>query len=249
MSFRFEVTMPRSKNPSNKKKSKSAEKKPASAVDIISIAQSLGATSGFVEDEHFPMGKLQQIVRSRFPYIAQEELANLINSTGAAVTQLSWDRKQPNKKMVAAKYSAVLESAGDLAEALSVVLGDGSIEGPFLDSLVRNPSSPEQRERLYRIRDHMISDLFWLRSVVDPKIKMMDVTQRTRKDFEFRCAFRIARAWLAATGEPPTLTRNKDAVSGPQLMTFQRYMSVAVTPAIGDAIIRKAVDELGDFVT
>jgi hypothetical protein len=239
--------MPRSKKPPSKKNSKPTKEKPASAVDIISIAQSLGATSGFVADEHFPMGELQRIVRSRFPDIAQEELANLLNSTAAAVTQLSWDRKQPNKKMVATKYSAVLSSAGHLANALSDVLGDSSTGGPFLDLIAPN-LKPEQIERLYRIRDHIISDLFWLQSVAGRKIKTMN-GMRTRKDFEFNCAVQIALAWLAATGEPPTLTRNKDAVSGPQLTSFQRFMSAAVTPAIGDAIVRNAIAELGDIAT
>jgi hypothetical protein len=186
-----------------------------SAIDIVAIAEVLEAKSGFISDELFSAEMLNEIVRNRFPSIDQEKIAGLIDATGDAVTQLIWDRQQPNKKAFADKYSAVIESAACFAENLSIVLGDSSLEGPFLDLLVPRTSSPEQVERRDRFRHQMLGDLFWLRFMVEPKIQMIRSAQRIRKVFEYRCAFRIAFAWLTATGEIPTLTRNTDWVFRP----------------------------------
>jgi hypothetical protein len=240
--------MPARKSPA-KKNVKVTKENPASVFDLIKLAEELGATSGFLADQNVPAEILAGIVRSRFPSLDDGKIADLISATSAAVTQLGWDRKQPNKKTVASKYSAVVESAVRLAGNLSIVLGDSSLEGPFLDLLVPNQNSPEQRDRLDRIRRHMVGDLLWFRFMVEPKIEIIRDTKLTRKDFEYRCAFRIAFAWLTATGEIPTLTRNTDAVSGSQVTAFQSYMIEAIKPGIGDAIVRKVVTELGDIVS
>jgi hypothetical protein len=239
--------MPVKKSPA-RKKTKAKKDNPANVIELIEVAQVLGATSGFLVDGLFSPEALENIVRSRFKSIEQEKIASLIDVTSAAVTQLDWDCRQPNKKAIAAKYSAIVESAVRFAEDLSTVLRDSSLEGPFLDLLVPRPSSPEQIERLARIRHHMVGDLLWFQAVMGPKIQMIRDNERTRKDFEYKCAFQIAFAWLEATGEVPTLTRNTDAVSGPQSTAFQRYMIEAVKSGIGEAVIRKAVTELGQIV-
>jgi hypothetical protein len=236
--------MPARRPPAKRKKA--TKKAGANAIDRIKLAQMLGATSGFIADENFPTEILASIVSSRYPSIDQKKIAGLISATSDAVTQLNWDRDQPDKRAVADKYSAVADSAVSFAENLSAVLGDSSLEGPFLDLLAK-PSSSEQRERLDRIRHHMIGDLFWFRSMIGPKVQLMRDTQYTRKDFEYRCAFRIAFAWLMASGEMPTQTRNTDAVSGSQATAFQSYMIEAVKPGIGEAIVRKVIAELGEL--
>jgi len=240
--------MPAKKSPA-KTKPKATEYNPARVIELIEVAQVLGAKRGFLIDGLFSPEALENIVRSRFNGIEQEKIASLIDATSDAVTQLVWDRSQPNKKTIAAKYLAIVESAVRFAEDLSSVLGDSSLEGSFWDLLVPTPSSPEQTERLARVRHHMIGDLFWFQAVIGPKIQKIRDNERTRKDFEYQCAFQIAFAWFEATGEVPTLTRNTDAVSGPQSTAFQRYMIEAVKSGIGEAVVRKAVTELGEIVS
>jgi hypothetical protein len=69
-----------------------------------------------------------------------------------------------------------------------------------------------------------------------------NIPNRSLADYE--CAYQIATAWKECTGRSPTLTRNEDAVSGPQRSPFQRLMQEAA-PLIGDSVIRGAVEHLG----
>jgi hypothetical protein len=64
---------------------------------------------------------------------------------------------------------------------------------------------------------------------------------------EYECAYRIALAWHECTGALPSVTRNKDAVSGPQSSPFQRLIETATVaaPPIGDSVLRGAVERLG----
>jgi hypothetical protein len=64
-----------------------------------------------------------------------------------------------------------------------------------------------------------------------------------KKAGEHICVFQIACAWRDNIGAMPTLSRNKDAVSGPQQTSFQSYLAAAgVGNLIGEAIVRDTVD-------
>jgi hypothetical protein len=230
------------------KKTRKARRDPTSAIDAIEVAQSLAATSGFLNDKIGDDEILKGIVREAFQQIPDANISALIETTRDAVNQLVWDRNQPNKKVVADKYRVLSESAIRLAENLSAVLGNHALEGPFFAMFTLRPDSAEQIERLDRIRHHMIGDLFWLRSMIEPAIGMMQSTERIQKDPEYKCAFQIVLAWFTATGEMPTLTRNTQAVAGPQATSFQRFLVEAIPqPSIGDSIVRKVVAGVGEL--
>jgi hypothetical protein len=76
-------------------------------------------------------------------------------------------------------------------------------------------------------------------------IELLKPAQRIKKPGEYLCAYQIARAWFDNIKEAPTLTRNTDAVSGPQQTNFQSYINeVAPGNLVGQWIIRATVDAI-----
>jgi hypothetical protein len=207
-----------------------APRKPTELEIRVRAAQARGATRGFQDD--FPTDALTTIVREKFPKMGKGKIARLLVATDDAVTQLAWDRGQQEKAATAARHSDLSNSVLPLVENLSSALRDGSIDGLL---------ALEHPERAHRIRHEVVPDLLWLRSM----LAATSDAGRTRKDFEYRCAVRIAAAWLRATGKAPTMTRNTDAPSGKQAMAFQKYVAKAVKPEIGAGILRAAIADFG----
>ncbi|MGE9007152.1 hypothetical protein ACO2JO_01115 [Leptospira interrogans] len=106
-----------------------------------------------------------------------------------------------------------------------------------------------QVDRRDRIRDHLIGDLLWIRTVLGPVIDLAEATEGMKTP-EYRCAMRLARAWFKATGKKPTTTKNMVAVSGPQATGFQRFLAAAVPgPPIGPGIVENVKRDFGVTTT
>jgi hypothetical protein len=105
-----------------------------------------------------------------------------------------------------------------------------------------------QLERRDRIRDHLIGDLFWIRTILEPIIELAKATEGGMKTPEYRCAMRLTKAWYKATGKRPTTTNNKEAKSGPQATAYQRFLAAAVPGApIGPGIVDIVKRDFGDM--
>jgi hypothetical protein len=70
------------------------------------------------------------------------------------------------------------------------------------------------------------------------------VPRRINKVGDYTCIFEIACAWRDTIGAIPTLSRNKQAVSGPKKTNFQSYIDEAACNLIGPGIVRAVVDAL-----
>jgi hypothetical protein len=94
-----------------------------------------------------------------------------------------------------------------------------------------------------RIDTVLTGDLWGLVGEIATLLKPLR-NRRTRGDvFAHWFTWRIAKAWLGATGKPPTLTRNKDAVSGSQISAFEELLlAVVPKPSIGSGVLRDVVE-------
>ena len=235
-----------------KKKAKGKKEAKTGLEQILKTSGLLGAKSGFLPDRGDLGGRLEKIIRSAFPRILESNIVSLIETTRSAVDQLEWDRDRPIKKAVAiAKFRALSQSADKAASDLAAILGDTALESSFFTAIVSKPShSKENVERLDRFRHHLLSDLFWLRSMMASAVNVVKSAERTKAP-EYECVCRIAVAWYTATGSKPARSGNKDAdpVSGSYNSPFQRFLNEAVIrPAIGDAIVRRITDDFGDLM-
>jgi hypothetical protein len=218
--------------------------------DIFKTSRLLGAKSGFLSNRDEVDG-LKTIIRSAFPQISESNITSLIETTYSAVDQLEWDRARPiNKKAAIAKFRALSQSADKAASDLTAILGDTALEGSFFTAITSKPNnSKEAVERLDRLRHHLLSDLFWLRSTMLLAVSIVKSAERT-KEPEHECVCRVAFAWYTATGSKPARSGNKDAdLSGSYESPFQRFLNEAVTsPPIGDGIVRRVTEDFGDLM-
>jgi hypothetical protein len=235
-----------------KKRAKGRKKAKTGLEQILKASGLLGMNSGFLPDRGDLGGRLEKIIRSAFPRILESNIVSLIETTCSAVDELGWDRDRPIKKAVAiAKFRALSLSADNAASDLAAILDDTALESSFFTAIVSKPShSKENVERLDRFRHHLLSDLFWLRSMMTSAVNVVKSAERT-KEPEYECVCRIAVAWYKATGSKPARSGNKDAdrATGSYNSPFQRFLNEAVSPAIGDAIVRRVTDDFGDLIT
>jgi hypothetical protein len=105
----------------------------------------------------------------------------------------------------------------------------------------------DRGERIFAVLNNDLwqfaGELRQLRDVLD--------ADSSKNAFEYACVYRIASAWHENTGKIPTLSFNKDAVSGYSKTKFQKYLQEATSPRpIGDMILRQTLSvfrsDLGD---
>lgn len=219
--------------------------------DILAASQILSVSSGFMDDHHFSVESLQKIVSDAYPEISADKISNLITTTNEAVSFLVWNRQPKKLKDAIAKYEALADASTNLANDLMELLSCSNLEGGFRSMLFGSgPDLSGRIERAERIRDHLANDLWWLRRELDLMIASLRKIDERVKTPEYECVHHIGRAWVSATGRRPTVTRNKDAASGPQATPFQHYVAAAIpSPAIGDGILRNVVELFGDLDT
>ena len=81
-----------------------------------------------------------------------------------------------------------------------------------------------------------------LPSAAAPLAGMLSESSTRGSLFAHWTIFRLGTAWLTLVGEPPTVTRNKEAVSGPQATLFQQMLDILELPSIGSGVIRDVVE-------
>ena len=79
-------------------------------------------------------------------------------------------------------------------------------------------------------------------AAIDETTKQLETAKSIRLPDEYQCVIRIAMAWEQYTGERPTVTRNTDAVSGPQATPFERFLRAAIPHRISKKVIRNVVE-------
>jgi len=181
--------------------------------------------------------KLRRILKSRVRSKAHEDA--LLERTHIACEDLEINRaliSEFRRNDTVNKLRVLQSSAEILAQHWS--MGDLTLRKSLRIWLRRDPSQFE------RIDGFLRSDLRHLVSLIDEKVAALDAAKKVKKLPEYLCAMQIAKAWYENTGELATLTRNKEAVSGPQVSPFERYLRAVVPPpAIGSAIVRQVIEK------
>jgi hypothetical protein len=102
---------------------------------------------------------------------------------------------------------------------------------------------PTLAERIGRV---LGEDIWSLLAAIDETTKQLETAKSIRLLDEYQCVMRIAMAWKQYTGERPTVTRNTDAVSGPQATPFERFLSAAIPLRISKKVSRNVVEAARD---
>jgi hypothetical protein len=145
---------------------------------------------------------------------------------------------------------AVATAAGELARTWNQL--SQPLQAHLSERLVAAGSQDERfaiaaiaaRTHVAERIDTLLSDGLW--GLVGEIATLLDAlrNRRTRGDaFAHWFTWRIAQAWFSATGKLPTLTRNKDAVSGSQMSDFEEFLRAVVPkPSIGSGVLRDVVE-------
>ena len=105
-------------------------------------------------------------------------------------------------------------------------------------------TAAQRRSQFDRIED-VLGDYLWhLVAVIGNKIGELDSAKRITSPAIYRCVARIAVAWQTFTGARPTVTRNKEAVAGPQATQFQAFLREVMLYPVGEAIVREVIEDL-----
>jgi hypothetical protein len=150
--------------------------------------------------------------------------------------------KKPSVRNTIETLEAFSQSLRTVAELWRTV-------GPMMHGRLRAFDSPRSSERpmqAERIRRVLSEDMWSLLAAIDETTKQLETAKSIRLLDEYRCVMRIAMAWKQYTGERPTVTRNTDAVSGPQATPFERFISAAVPLPISKKVIRNVVEAARD---
>jgi hypothetical protein len=177
--------------------------------------------------------------------LSQAKLNNLITRTIAAVDDLVRSDGANARRALeqfgklgdwAAEGAAEWGQWGhDIKDALQYHL-DGTL-GVTSPALSANQilENCDRSERLFAVLNN---DLRWLAGELKTLRDVLDADS-SRNPFEYNCVYRIASAWRENTGELPTFSFNKDAVSGHSKTKFQKYLEEATSSRpIGDMIMR-----------
>lgn len=220
----------------------------------VAAARILRPDAAYVpEDAAFDAAKRERL-RAIVPYLDASRQDDLIQRTQCAVLDLLVMRDGPRAKMLCEKLVGLSVKAKAFVESWSVVRSDHSLRGALgdrLDGTIRRPPLPVlsatellERDTWKRRLECAFDDDIWeLIEEIGPMIEALSGAEKLKDPAEYLCAKKIAEAWKDALGEPPTLTRNKDAVSGEQRTVFQRFIEEAVPPpSVTEHVIRSVID-------
>lgn len=191
------------------------------------------------------------------PTITEDRLKWFAQQTCFAIGDLHAARELRVSGLAAKRrVEAVATAAGELARTWNELSQDHdlllALQAHLSGRLVVAGSKEESfaiadiaaRTRVAERIDTVLSDDLWgLVGEIATLLKALR-NRRTRGDvFAHWFTWRIAQAWFSATGKLPTLTRNKDAVSGPQISDFEELLVAVVSkPSIGSGVLRDVVE-------
>ena len=138
-----------------------------------------------------------------------------------------------------------IETLQAFSQSVRVVAELWRTVGPMMHGRLRASDSPQSGERptlAERIGRVLGEDIQSLLAAIDETTKQLETAKSIRLLDEYQCVMRIAMAWKQYTGERPTVTRNTDAVSGPQATPFERFLSAAIPHRISKKVIRNVVE-------
>lgn len=212
------------------------------------------------------LARLSGILQTAFPALSTERIQEIVTAARWAAIDLVLMRDHtdkggmPKRRIdlcdVLNKLEVLAEAARGLAQAWSAATSDPYLSGSLKTHLRRREgSSAGNRDALEdaltrrawasRLDEVLTNDLWRLVAELRPFYEAISGAGRF-KLAEHLCVYQIARAWRECSGKAPTLTRNLDAVAGPQASAFQRFMAEAVPPpTISERIMRDAVGALG----
>jgi hypothetical protein len=201
--------------------------------------------------------ELKNIARRAKPDIAEFALHYLLKRTAFAIEDLFAMREKKRQNRVQEKLEKLREAAAIFLrewgekqsdhQLLRVVgmhfqgrLGLQAGQQPaktseqaekVVEAIMRRSHQMKQIEAV--LDDYLPQLLTELGSMIAPLQK----TRRHKNPMEYFCAYTIANAWMVNIGEIPTLSRNTDAVSGPQQCDFQSYIASAVPSGLIGPIV------------
>ena len=186
---------------------------------------------GLSEFDSAKMRRLSNEIASRAKSV--EDKNTLIACTKMAVDDFlaAIANKKPSVRNTIETLEAFSQSLRAVAELWRTV-------GPMMRGRLRG-ERPTLAERIGRV---LAEDIWSLLAAVDETTKQLETAKSIRLLDEYQCVMRIAMAWKQYTGERPTVTRNTDAVSGPQATPFERFLSAAVPLRISKKVIRNVVE-------
>jgi hypothetical protein len=192
------------------------------------------------------------IAQVRSPQASSQQIAYFLEAVSQSVVDLQASRASgASTKRAYDKIQAVANGAETLAKAWAELSAEHNLLLAVKSHLsgqmgVGQPKRTAteiltQRARVSAMDEILSDDLWRLIGELRPLAEALKA-DRTRGDpFDHWFIYRLADAWMALTGAPPSLTRNADAVSGPQASGFQEILSV-LPFSIGAGVVRDAVE-------
>jgi hypothetical protein len=211
----------------------------------VRAALAMPARVGWITGANFDDPKRARLTAMLDGIAEPEKAIALIRETESAVIELAMDDNRRSKKAqgalaeVAAAARALVKAWADVRTGTGYIpLRDAMRAGvPAADIIAR-------RERVALVERVMGEDLLYLAVTAERIVAAVRAGGKVRRPAEYLCATRIALAWNEATGTAATLTRNVEAVSGPQATAFQRFVAQAA-PHIGETTWRQVAEALG----
>lgn len=184
--------------------------------------------------------------------LSEQQSRELIGAAQIAVMEL-WTDKGSKARDAITKLEAIDKASRqliavwrDLGSDLEESLAD-HFAGNSPTSAQNNHSSAEIQRRMAkaaRVALVLKDDLDELAEGAGELAKALKKNS-AHEPASYKCVMDIADAWSRHTGQLPTLTRNKDAVSGEQSSGFQRFIAEAADGlGIGDGVIRHVIEQL-----
>jgi hypothetical protein len=210
----------------------------------VRAALAMPVRSGWITGVHFDEAKRERLAAILDGIAKPASAAELIQQAEWAVIELAMDDEQ--KRVAAARDLADLANAAvNVTRAWGKVVGIGY--GPLRAALRADIPGADitiREDRVAQLERVMGEDLLRLAKAIERMLAVTKERGKVRRPPEYLCATKIALAWRASTGKPATLTRNFEAVSGPQATAFQRFV-VEAAPSIGERTWRHVVEALG----
>jgi hypothetical protein len=171
-----------------------------------------------------------------------EDKSALIACTKMAVDDFLAAKRIANQKQSVCNRIETLET---FSQSLRAVAELWRTVGPMMHDRLRAfdpPRSGERPMQAERIGRVLGEDIWSLLAAIHEITKQLEPARSIRLLDEYQCVARIAVAWEQYTGKRPTVTRNIDAVSGPQATPFERFLSAAIPLPISKKVIRNVVE-------
>jgi hypothetical protein len=193
------------------------------------------------------------VAKARSPQASNQKIDNFLEAASQSVVDFQASRASgASTKRAHDKIDAVAKGAEMLAKAWAELSADRNLllavkshlSGQMGGQRKRTATETLTQRARVSAMDEILSDgLPGLIGELRPLAEILNA-DRTRGDpFGHWFVFRLSQAWMELTGEPPSLTRNTDAVSGRQTSGFQELLdALALLPPIGAGIVRDSVE-------